>query len=254
MKLYEIFFSPTGGTRKVADILASAWKDETVVVDLLREPNALSSLQLTENDVCIFALPSFGGRIPAVVAPSLKRLRGNGAKGVLVAVFGNRAIDDTLMEMHDILTAAGIACVAGVEAVAEHSLCRLYAAGRPDATDVKELQGFGKDICDAIESGKAKTDVALPGHHEYRAYGGVPFKPVATDRCDRCGLCAKECPVHAIPPDAPWKTDADRCISCMHCVAVCPVHARAFTPEIAAIAKEKMGAKCSGHKPNKLYL
>ena len=34
MKLYEICFSPTGGTRKVADMLAGGLADESRFIDL----------------------------------------------------------------------------------------------------------------------------------------------------------------------------------------------------------------------------
>ena len=34
MKLYEICFSPTGGTKRVADCLADAQADQVTVVDL----------------------------------------------------------------------------------------------------------------------------------------------------------------------------------------------------------------------------
>ena len=34
MKIYNIYFSPTGGTKKVADMLGSAWREEKQEIDL----------------------------------------------------------------------------------------------------------------------------------------------------------------------------------------------------------------------------
>ncbi len=37
MKVYNIFFSPTGGTKKVADELVSAWNGDVDEIDLIKE-------------------------------------------------------------------------------------------------------------------------------------------------------------------------------------------------------------------------
>lgn len=64
MKTYEIFFSPTGGTKRVADCVAAALSEAPVTVDLtVRAP---ASLCLTEEDLAILAVPSYGGRVPAL--------------------------------------------------------------------------------------------------------------------------------------------------------------------------------------------
>ena len=34
MKIYNIYFSPTGGTKKVTDMLGSAWREEKQEIDL----------------------------------------------------------------------------------------------------------------------------------------------------------------------------------------------------------------------------
>lgn len=48
MKYYQICFSPTGGTQKVADILATEWMDEIVKVDLTDCKNRFYRLQAHE--------------------------------------------------------------------------------------------------------------------------------------------------------------------------------------------------------------
>ena len=68
MRVYELYFSPTGGTKKVADILASALSDEVKVCDVtVREKKA----QIDASDLCVIAVPSFGGRVPALAAERL---------------------------------------------------------------------------------------------------------------------------------------------------------------------------------------
>ena len=41
MKFYNIFFSPTGGTKKAADIVAKGTKLDAEEIDLIKEPDKL---------------------------------------------------------------------------------------------------------------------------------------------------------------------------------------------------------------------
>lgn len=251
MKFYNIFFSPTGGTKKVADIVAKGTKLDADEIDLIKEPDKLRNVNFEKGDLCLVAVPSYGGRIPSVVTDMFRNVRGNGMKAILVAVFGNRAIDDTLLELQDVLEASGFVCIAGMEAVAEHSLMHQFGTGRPDRQDEKELLEFATKIMESVEIQRAPK---FPGNRPYREYGGVPLKPVANGKCTSCDLCAKECPTGAIPLNNPKLTDKDKCISCMHCVAVCPKKARNCSKFVSFIAGRKMKKVCSGRKENKLYL
>ena len=204
-----------------------------------------------KEDLCLVAVPSYGGRIPSVVTDMFRNVKADGTKAILAAVFGNRAIDDTLLELQDVLEASGFVCIAGMEAVAEHSLMHQFGTGRPDQQDERELLEFAEKIMKNIET---QDKPEFPGNRPYREYGGVPLKPVANGKCTSCGLCAKECPADAISLDNPKLTDKDKCISCMHCVAICPKKARNCSKFISFIAGKKMKKVCSGRKENKLYL
>ncbi|HPZ75436.1 MAG TPA: NADH-ubiquinone oxidoreductase-F iron-sulfur binding region domain-containing protein, partial [Thermosynergistes sp.] len=47
------------------------------------------------------------------------------------------------------------------------------------------------------------------------------------ERCRKCGICARNCPVECISGDrnTPYVIDQDRCIKCGTCIEVCPFHA-----------------------------
>ena len=145
-------------------------------------------------------------------------------------------------------------CIAAVSAVAEHSIMRQFAAGRPDASDERELTGFVENIRSKIGAGDAEASLVFPGSRPYREYHGVPIKPRAGSSCIQCGCCARECPVGAIPADNPSKTDAEVCISCMRCLSVCPNKARSLSKTLLLASTAKLKKACSGRKENQLFL
>ena len=254
MSVYDIVFSPTGGTEKVSDLFTKAFCGESSHIDLADRSKDFSAYSFCGEDVCIVSVPSYGGRVPAAAASRLGRMKGNGAKAVLIVVYGNRAYEDTFAELQDILEAAGFSCAAAVAAVAEHSIMRQFAAGRPDAEDEKELADFAGSVRARLDTWSGQSRLTLPGNRPYREFGGVPLKPRAGKNCVRCGLCAEKCPVGAIPSDTPSETDAAKCISCMRCIAVCPGKARGISPVLLAAVGMKMKKACSGRRENQLIL
>lgn len=251
MANYNIHFSPTGGTKKVADILAGALGDVWQEIDLCRENTPMT---LGTEDLCLISVPSYGGRVPGVNLERLRRITGNGAKAILVCVYGNREWDDTLTELQDVLEELGYVCIAAVAAVAEHSMFRQFAAGRPDADDAAELADFASKIRAKLESGIVGP-IEMPGKHgDYKPFPGGAFKPEGGESCNGCGVCAELCPVGAIDSANLRGVDRDKCISCMRCIAVCPNHARAVDATVVAAVAQRLEPLLGGHKNNYLYL
>ena len=254
MAVYAITFSPTGGTQKAANLFTQAFAEHAAEIDLTNRALNFSGFQFSEKDVCVIAVPAYSGRVPAPAAERLACMRGNGARAILMAVYGNRAIDDTLVELEDLLKAAGFLCVAGISAVAEHSILRQFAAGRPDASDAAQLASFAQQIRSALNNPDFAPCPSLPGNRPYRAVGPRGTKPQAGATCTHCGTCARLCPVGAIPVQHPAQTDAGLCIGCMRCVAVCPEHARSIEAQVLAASLQRLEKACAGRKPNELFL
>lgn len=246
-----IHFSPTGGTKKVVDILAGSLGKHSRTVDLCSP--AFADTVFGGDDLCIIGVPAYGGRVPATAAERLNRLQGQHTPAVLVAVYGNRAIEDTLLELHDLLAERGFITVAGISAIAEHSIVRQIAAGRPDAQDGAQLEGFATRI-QARLSAEQPACVHLPGNRPYREFGGGPLYPAANKSCVQCGLCARQCPAGAIPAQAPDQTDTTRCVACMRCIAVCPYGARKLDQVLLHALSQKLEKLCIGRKENELFL
>ena len=251
MNIYEITFSPTGGTGRIAQQLVSGISSTATRIDLCsRRP---SSHEFTGEDLCVVSVPSFAGRVPALAAERIGLLSGNQARAVAVVSYGNRAYDDTVLELKNLLTQQGFRVIAAVAAIAEHSILRQYAAGRPDAADLAELLNFGRQIARAA-AGSATAELNVPGNVPYRPLPASGVKPSVSDRCASCGTCAAACPAGAIPEDAPSSLNAEKCISCMRCISVCPVHARFLPPELLDGLNQRIGPALSGRKQNELFL
>lgn len=253
MSVYSMFFSPTGGTEKVMDILAEELSVEKSI-DLSILDDNYGNYRFESDDVCLIGVPSYGGRVPGIVLERIKGMTVDGAVAVLVVVYGNRAYDDTLLELKEELKACGFQVKAAVAAVAEHSIMHRFGKGRPDRQDEDELRKYAKDLKKLIDDKENTYDLHVPGNSPYREYNGVPFKPKANKSCTQCGVCAKKCPVGAIPKNNPASVDAEKCISCMRCVTICPHDSRNLNKFMLFLASQKMKKNCSSRKENQLFI
>lgn len=82
--IYEICFSATGRTKKVADIVVGAWQKEKKIIDLSLQDFPKKPIQLTINDLAIVCVPSYGGRVPTPSTERLGLIFGNGATALLL--------------------------------------------------------------------------------------------------------------------------------------------------------------------------
>lgn len=253
MTIHNICFSPTGGTRRVCDILCSALGTDFKTTDLCAPKWSAPKNLIGKDDLVVIGMPVFAGRVPKMAVERLSQMESNGAKCVIVTVFGNRAIDDALLEMQDVAGALGYNTVAAIAAVAEHSIAREYGTGRPDAADAADLTRFASLIKEKLESTEASSaPLNLPGNRPYRPENMGPF-PEAGDGCTACGTCAEMCPAGAIDIANPKGVDKTKCISCMRCVSVCPAGARSIGAIRDAVA-QKLKAVCETRKENAVWV
>ena len=241
-------FSPTGGTKKVADAIAVGLNTPVVDVDLTKE---IAVPKLGENDALMAVLPVYAGRVPQISLERLSALKGNGQKAVAVVVYGNREFDDALLETRDALEANGFRVVAAAAFIAEHSMARSIAAGRPASEDEALCRQFAADVMAKAEDA---APVQVPGNVPYKALKPSAFHPAANETCTKCGTCAEGCPTGAIPLDDPSHTDNERCINCMRCVASCPSNSRALPDAFRAMITKMLNENAAGYKEPVVFL
>ena len=251
MKYYQLIFSPTGGTERVSKAVTQTWP-QVDTIDLSNPHTDYAAISFDKSSLVLIAMPSFGGVAPQLALERLSMIHGNSAVCAIAAVYGNRAYEDTLIQMEDYAQNAGFQVIAAISAVAEHSIIHEYAAGRPNENDCNELARFGNEILKKA----AACDFSKPSVPGSRPYKNseTGMVPKADSNCNACGLCAQKCPAGAISADAPRVTDKNKCISCMRCVTICPNKARKVSSVMTAIAAAAIKKACSVEKANELFV
>ena len=118
-----------------------------------------------------------------------------------LAVYGNRAYEDALIELDDSVEKQGFRRLASAALAAQHSIVTQLAAGRPDQEDAEEITRFAEEILSKYEgilSGKEQPgNYSVQGNRPYKNWNPMQAVPLVSDACIRCGLCAEKCPVEA---------------------------------------------------------
>ena len=131
---------------KIAEVLGAEYKE----VDFTLPKARKKPLEFEAGEVVVLGVPVIAGRVPNVLLKYLALMKGEGAIGIPVVLFGNRNYDDALIELRDIMEDSGIRTIAAGAFVGEHSFSDILAAGRPDSADMEKAIGLAKDAAEKI--------------------------------------------------------------------------------------------------------
>jgi ferredoxin len=235
-----IYFSPTRTTKKVLEGIARGLGVDSIEHIDITPPNAQTPVsQELHGAFALIGAPVYSGRIPIEAVQRLRRLKGGGTPAAIVVVYGNRAYEDALLELRDLVQEIGFNAVAGAAFIGEHSFSTPetpLAVARPDEEDLTEAEAFGATLREAMIGLPSVTQQVLlevPGSYPHRERGERSGITPVTDSelCGWCETCVQVCPTAAVSARASIETDPQACILCCACVKSCPTGARTMADE-----------------------
>ena len=130
LKIYYAYFSPGNTTEKVVSHIASSFQNYPVEsINLTDYATRQEDYYFKENELLIIGVPAYGGRVPAPVVDALRHFTGSNTPVVLVATYGNRDIDDTLIELKKNVIDKGFIPVGAASFVCQHTFLKECAEG-----------------------------------------------------------------------------------------------------------------------------
>ena len=247
-----VYYSPTRTSARIAEHIARGTGFVHMIEsDLTYDPT--SSPISIQDELAIFAVPVYAGRVAPVARERLSRLEGSHTPAIIAVVYGNRHYEDALIELRDLAISRGFVPIAAGTFIGEHSYSRPempVAAGRPDQADCDQAEFFGKQAVEKLAKLTVldETDLlAVPGNIPYKEVKpSTPAAPVTRkELCTACGLCIELCPTSAIrfDQDGEIETDPVLCTKCCACVKECPNQARVFDTPYTAMLHANFSAR-----------
>lgn len=272
-RICAVYFSATGCTKTQVSVLAERLATHCSLpiehMDFTLPQGREKPMAFQKTDIVVIGTPVYAGRVPNLLLPTLNAMEGNGALVIPMVSYGNRSADDALVELRNITKERGFYPVGAASFVGEHSFSHNMASGRPDASDRTIAKGFADQIWHKIEK---ITDVSaiepfwIRGNNPPAPYfrptdGEGNFidirrvKPKTHENiCDKCGVCAKHCPMGSIPQDD-LTTCTGICIKCNACVRLCHTGAKYFDdPNYLFHMKDIVSRYSSPRKEGELFL
>lgn len=247
-----VYFSATYTTQKIVREIAQQITWNITEYDITNREPSDDVILNNPNELLIVGVPVYAGRIPSIAIDALNKFKGSDTPAIVICTYGNRAYDDALLELENLVEANGFKTIAAGAFIAKHSIFPNVAATRPDSEDIKKATDFGHhcmQILSTLNDLATLPKLKVSGNKPYKIPKSIPIHPTGNkNKCNECGACAKLCPVQAIPQNKLHTTDIKKCISCGRCIVVCPQKARNFNGLLYKIAKWKFSKDNSARK------
>jgi ferredoxin len=267
-----ISFSPTGNSKKVAEAIAKGIQAPIEYVDLTPPSARTQQFKEFDDELAIISVPVYAGRVPTEAAYRIRKLtskkqpygakRANRIPSVTVVTYGNRAYEDALRELGDIVSEVGFKPIAAGAFIGEHSFSvpeKPTAHGRPDTVDLAKAEAFGKKIrekYEGVDNIVSLSPLKLPGTNPYALsmrgnltwydFGELVTPYTDESVCSKCGTCVDVCPTasieikNVVSNPSPMLgfnvqvvyTNDETCLWCCACLKNCLTGARVMRPRM----------------------
>lgn len=267
MRVYLIYFSPGGSTRKTVRNIAEGFIDvELHEIDMLKKSNREKIHEFGKDDLVILGMMT-ATKLYGIPGEVIGALKGNDTPFVGAVNCGNGYFGSSLIVMQKAMDKRGFKMIAAGGFIGQYSFSKTIATNRPDEKDAEIQRKFGADIQSKFNEGdlklysKLKIDWPKEGAFSTFKCGLISALPgpgmkipkswnelAISDECIKCGKCVKHCPVEALSLNGEINQNRDLCIGCQGCVSVCPKEAikpidKGLKKMVADVMKYRTGRK-----------
>lgn len=237
MNIKIIYFSATGVTKEVAEILQQNFEElgnKTETLNILLPQDRKNAITVSKDDRFVFGFPVYASSIPKIVKTWLEQLFGFQNPCGLYLTYGARAVGQSHTDASSLLKTQGFKVVLSAEFVGRHSfnIGRGFQVvpTRPNEEDLQVARRYARELVERFSNPEVpaiplsirlgpENDVDRSVTMDFDHQNLNPRR--TTESCQMCNLCESECPTLAFNALS-GTTDPQKCIHCMHCTYLCP--------------------------------
>lgn len=241
MNVTLFYFSQTGNTKKISNIIAQTFENAGHKVHNVKLKDVKID-ELLSSDVLGIGCPTFESHAPEPVKEFIKSLPKLKNKNSFVFATGGGASGNVLSDLTKLLVKKGANVLGQFFSLGmvSHPAPCLHgkSPNRPNEDDLYKARNFTSNIinllkCKSEESMEIGKRIVLKRDMGFYKLVGVigssnelikllmPKPKSDQNNCKQCNLCAKECPMEAISISS-FPEINGKCIRCYRCMNVCP--------------------------------
>ena len=250
MKVGIVYFSATGNTAKIGEIISSKLKNLSIqaeIIDITSYNDRKATTSLTEYDAYIFGFPVWGSVIPPVCRDWLATVSGNDKWCATFFTYGGPTIGISHYHTKLLLNKQGFRVLSSAEFLGKHTFNVAkgfnFLPEKPNQNDfevakefavmLKEL--FSKKNNEEIVIEKPENADKIMERIKEAKKTAKEWVPSRYGKdCSMCRTCEDSCPTRAFNADT-GEADKLECISCMRCVTSCPDEAIEFRRDMTKV-------------------
>ena len=243
MDIKVVYFSQTGNTRKVAEVMATTFGHLGHSVQTLPIKKA-SPKDITRCDLLGIGSPCFTGQAPTPIKNFLRSLPPLYNQPAFVFATSGGAPGKVLYDLTSLLRRKGAEVIGGTLIRGEcfhPAPCFIHRyPGRPNSEDLKRARRFALNIAEHVSMGKnglvarSRFDAFHKGWKLYDLEGMFTpdplvrlvmpkpkLDPAKRNKCNKCKWCIYKCPMNNITLKS-FPIIGSKCIRCYRCLTGCP--------------------------------
>lgn len=263
-----LYLSGTGTTEKVVRSFSKALGIQlSVPVKFISVNNPelrKEQILCKPTELLVLGCPTYAGRVPNLILPYFQQnIKGQGGPAVPICLYGNRNVDDALMELSLTLEKNDFIPIGGAAVVGQHVFAPALGTGRPDNNDLRMMDTLAVELAKKLKEQDKLSPVVVEGqnpprpHYSPRDRHGYPINILKVrpkthkSKCKKCGICITGCPTGAIAPDPSMVPGP--CMKCGACLKNCPNEAKYYDDPGFLFHKDELEAKYTEPQKTKIF-